>query len=115
MCPLHRAWVQSLVRELRSHMPRGGAKKTRISGTRGAWQAACFHSESGFLQPHVGPKPQGGLVLRKLPLQPGISQASPSLFQMCSRLQMGGPGGGEAGTTSGVGVGAGSSAARNSP
>ena len=52
MFPLHRAWVQSLVRELRCRIPHGGAKKTRISGTRGAWQAAYFPFRVGISPPH---------------------------------------------------------------
>ena len=69
-----------------------GPKRQGFQGPGVPGKQPVFHSELGFL-PHIGPKPQGGLVLRKLPLQPGIPQTTPSLFQMCSRLQRGWRGG----------------------
>ena len=104
MFPLHRAWVQSLVRELRCRIPCGGAKKTRISGTRGAWQAACFPFRVGISPPHWS-QASGWAGAQKAP-PPAWDPSDhpipfPDVQQIAERVAGGDPGGGEADTTSG--------------
>ena len=49
-----------------------------ILGTRGACNQLVSIQSLGFLQPRLGHKPQGVLVLRKLPLRP------PPPFSKCA-------------------------------
>ena len=65
MVPLQVAWVQSLVRELRSHMPRSAGKKKKGMGSAAA--AKSLQSCPTLCDP-IDSSPQGSPI-------PGILQA----------------------------------------